>query len=180
MSALVIDQLTSKSEINDHTHLSRYKLTEQKPSESKCASWCYRKKMRRRKMNKHSRQVGVLSSNLICWPDLERPVLKYRNCSHGMVWLAPHQAWYLAGCYVCILKGIAKTYDFNVLPNQAKNIFPSPHILQFYMYSKVWQYPSLWQKTIKHPYFKYLNLDKLGKILHQQIDLPNLHDYGPC
>jgi len=31
MSALVIDQLTSKSEINDHTHLSRYKLTEQNP-----------------------------------------------------------------------------------------------------------------------------------------------------
>ena len=89
------------------------------------------KKMRRRKMNKHSRQVGVLSSNLISWPDLERPALKYRNCSHGMVWLAPHQAWYLAGCYVCILKGIAKTYDLNVLPNQAKNIFPSPHILQF-------------------------------------------------
>ena len=42
MSALVIDQLTSKSEINDHTHLSRYKLNE----------------------NKH-RQVGVLSSSLI-------------------------------------------------------------------------------------------------------------------
>lgn len=51
--------------------------------------------------NKRSRQVGVLSSNLISWPDLERPAPKYPNCWHGMVWLVPHQAGYLAGCYVC-------------------------------------------------------------------------------
>ena len=71
MSALVIDQLTSKSEINDHTHLSRYKLNE----------------------NKH-RQVGVLSSNLIL-KDLHLNIVTV-----DMGWFAPHQAWYLAECYV--------------------------------------------------------------------------------